>query len=60
MCLQNSLASTHVLTVTSKLQQVNFCSFSIMFPERNYMTDTTQFVSDLVQILFWFFLRHCA
>jgi len=37
MCLQNSLAYTHVLTVTSKLQQVNFCSFSIMFLQRNYI-----------------------
>ena len=33
MCLQNPLASTHVLTVMSRLQQVNFCSFSVMFPK---------------------------
>jgi len=38
----------------------NFFSFSIMCPERNYMADTTQFISDLVKILIWFFWRHCA
>jgi hypothetical protein len=55
MCLQSSLASTLVLIVLSKLQQVNSSSISSMFPEKNYMTDTNQFVSDLVQTLIWFF-----
>ena len=51
MCFQNSIASTHVFAIMSKVQQVNSCSISIMFPERNYMADSAQFVLCLVQAL---------